>query len=122
VRRRVLLDENVPHQLRPFLSDHDAQTASYAGFAGLKNGALLKAATEAKFEVMVTADKTIQDEQNMAGRTIALVSLSANSWRIIRNHVSAIALAVDAAAPGSFTRVECGNFGRSTKPQNPSLG
>src|ERR1700761_9503988 len=98
---KVLLDENVPHQLRLHLTEHETITASYAGFAGLKNGMLLNAATEAGFNVLVTADKTIQDEQNMAGRTIALVSLSANSWRIIRNQTDKIAFAIDHATEGS---------------------
>jgi hypothetical protein len=60
----VLLDENVPHALRRQLSKHDTITAAYAGLAGLKNGALLKAAIEAGFEVVVTGDKTLQYEQS----------------------------------------------------------
>jgi hypothetical protein len=43
---------------------------------------------------------------------MALVSLSANAWRIIRQHVEKIAAAVDAATPGLLTRVECGTFER----------
>ncbi len=108
----MLLDENVPHQLRPFLQQHEAITALYAGFAGLKNGALLQAATEAGFQVLVTADKTIQNEQNLSGRKIALISLSANSWRLLRHHTEVIARAVDFATEGSFTRVACGTFRR----------
>jgi hypothetical protein len=44
--KRVLLDENVAHALRKHLSNHKTVTAAYAGFAGLKNGELLKAALE----------------------------------------------------------------------------
>lgn len=47
---KVLLDENVPHDLRPFLRHHDTFTVVYAGFAGLKNGALLDAAEKAAFD------------------------------------------------------------------------
>jgi hypothetical protein len=43
---RVLLDENLPHALRRHLSHHRTVTASYAGLAGYKNGALLKAAAK----------------------------------------------------------------------------
>jgi hypothetical protein len=42
---RVLLDECVPHGLRKYLSTQDTVTASYAGLAGYKNGALMKAAS-----------------------------------------------------------------------------
>ena len=41
---RILLDECVDERLRHLFHEHDCQTARYAGFAGLKNGALLLAA------------------------------------------------------------------------------
>jgi len=56
---KVLLDENLPHALRNHLPNHDVVTAVYAGLAGYKNGALLRAADEAGFDVLVTADKTL---------------------------------------------------------------
>jgi len=39
---------------------HETITAAYAGLAGYPNGALLKAAAEAGFDVLVTGDKTLQ--------------------------------------------------------------
>jgi predicted nuclease of predicted toxin-antitoxin system len=78
VRKRVLLDENLPHALRNSLPVHEVVTAAYAGLAGYQNGELLKAATEAGFEVLVTGDQTLQYEQNLAGQKIAVVCLSAN--------------------------------------------
>ena len=47
---RILLDECVNERLRNHLSDHDVQSARYAGFGGLKNGELLDAAESARFE------------------------------------------------------------------------
>lgn len=112
---KVLLDENLPHSLRLHLGGHDAQTAVYAGFAGLKNGELLSAAEEAAFDVLVTGDQTLHYEQNLANRRLAIVSLSAVSWQILEPHVEQIVAAVDAAAPGSFTKVDCGVFRRGRK-------
>jgi hypothetical protein len=109
---RVLLDENLPHALRRNLSHHETVTAAYAGLAGYKNGALLKAAIEAGFDVLVTADKTLQHEQNLSGFDIAIVLLSANAWRVIEPYTERIAAAIDRAAPRSFTRVDCGTFMR----------
>jgi hypothetical protein len=54
---RILLDECVDERLRHFFHEHDCQTARFAGFAGLKNGALLIAAEAAGFEVIVTVDQ-----------------------------------------------------------------
>jgi hypothetical protein len=54
VKRRILLDENVPHDLRHHLGQHETMTVAYAGFAGYKNGQLLDAAEAAGFDVLVT--------------------------------------------------------------------
>jgi hypothetical protein len=120
---KVLLDENLPHDLRRALSALDPVTAQYSGWAGLKNGELLTAAEDAGFEVLVTGDKTVQFEQNMKHREILVVSLSAPHWQFVKNHVRQIALAIKAATPGSFTRVDCGKFVRPRRrPKGPALG
>ena len=122
---KVLLDENLPHALRNHLPKHEVVTGAYAGLAGYKNGVLLRAAAEGCFDVLLTADKTLPFEQNLAGQKMALVSLSANVWRIIKLHVEKIASAVDAATPGSLTRVECGTFvrpRRKPEPKGPPFG
>ncbi len=56
---KVLLDEDVPHDLRPRLSGHEVYTARHLGWDGVKNGALLKLAEEAGFAVFVTADQKL---------------------------------------------------------------
>jgi hypothetical protein len=120
---KVLLDENVPHDLRPFLRHHDTFTAAFVGYAGLKNGKLLDAAEADGFQVLATADKTLHYEHNMSGRKIALISLSAVSWPVIEPHVGKIIDAVDHAAQGSFTRVDVGRFRRiQNHPASPANG
>lgn len=111
-----MLDENLPRVFRNHLPQHDVVTAAYAGLAGYKNGALLQAANDAGFDVLVTGDKTLRYEQNLSGQNLALVSLSANAWQIIRSRVKKISAAVDAATPESFTRVDVGTFSRGQKP------
>jgi hypothetical protein len=88
---RVLLDENMAHKLRRGLAAFDTATVQYIGFGGLKNGELLSAAEAAGFAVFVTGDKTLEYEQDMKGRNIAVVALSATHWPIVRNHVMRIA-------------------------------
>lgn len=58
-RVKVLLDENIPHDLRPQLTHQDTYTVGYLGWAGLKNGRLLKAADAGGFDVLVTRDLLI---------------------------------------------------------------
>jgi hypothetical protein len=97
---KILLDQNVPRPLVPFLGVHQVTRASELGWSELKNGALLTAAERAGFDVLLSGDKTIQhDEQNMAGRKIALVYMSDNHWPLVKDHVAAIVEALDGALP-----------------------
>jgi hypothetical protein len=62
---KVLLDENLDHGLRKHLSGHDVVTVRFMGWAGLKNGELLRAAEDNGVEVLVTGDRTLNYEQNL---------------------------------------------------------
>jgi hypothetical protein len=54
---KVLLDENMSHQLRAYLPGHDVSTAVYVGFGGFRNGELLQAGEAAGFDVLLTGDR-----------------------------------------------------------------
>lgn len=112
----------MPHDLRQALSSFDPVTVQYMGCGGLQNGELLTVAESAGFDVFVTGDKTVQFEQNMSQTKIGVVSLSAPHWPLIKGHIDRIALAIEGATPGSFTRVNVGVFGRGRKPNRPTLG
>jgi hypothetical protein len=101
----------MPHQLRAHLPNHDVSTAVYVGFGGFTNGELLQAAEAAGFDVLLTGDLSLEYQQNLTGRKIAIVSLSANSWQILRHHVPAISEAIRTSSPSSFRRVDCGKYG-----------
>jgi hypothetical protein len=79
---RLLLDECVDERLRLLFSGHDCHSARYAGLAGLKNGELLLAAEAAGFEVIVTVDQNIPDQQNLGSRKVALFILCAPTNRL----------------------------------------
>jgi hypothetical protein len=114
---KVLLDENLDHALRKLLGHHEVLTVAYMGWAGLKNGELLRTAEESGIDVLLTGDGTLNYEQNLEGRRLAVVALSAIQLPIIREHLPKIVTAIDSAAPGSFQAVECGTF-RRRKPPN----
>ena len=109
---KVLLDENLAHRLRKNLGGHDVFTVSYEGWAGLKNGELLRTAENDGFEVFLTGDQTLAYEQNLVGRTIAIVALSTVEWDILKHHLPLIVAALDDARSGSFQTVDCGRFER----------
>ena len=64
---KVLLDENLAHRLRTNLGAHELFTVSYKGWAGLKNGELLRTSENDGIEVFLTGDQTLAYEQNLAG-------------------------------------------------------
>ena len=78
---RVLLDESLPRQLAPLLVGHAAQTVPQAGWAGLSNGELLRRA-ETRFDVLVTGDRNIQYQQNLASLKVGLVLVAAPNNRV----------------------------------------
>ena len=54
---RVLLDEQLPRHLAGEIAGHDVSTVQQCGWAGLKNGELLRPAAAEGFDVLVTADR-----------------------------------------------------------------
>ena len=76
---RVLLDEQLPRQLVAYLTSHDVRTVQQEGWAGLKNGELLKRAKAAGFEALLTADQNLEFQQNLADSGLFIVVIVAVS-------------------------------------------
>ncbi|MGH2385464.1 MAG: hypothetical protein ACRDGB_10495 [Candidatus Limnocylindria bacterium] len=87
------------------LPDHDVATAAYAGLAGLPNGELIERAVAAGFDVILSLDRGIPHQQNLARHAIGFVLISDNDVELIRPYVDRLSTAVDAASPGSAVRV-----------------
>ena len=92
--------------VRPFLEGHTVRTAAQQGWDKLKNGELLNAAEEAGFDILLTTDKNIRYQQNLAGRRIAIVVLGQQQWPRLRPHIERVIEAVNAATPGSLVEVD----------------
>jgi hypothetical protein len=60
--REGLLDANLAHRLRKSLGAHKIFTVSHKGWAGLKNGELLRTAENAGIKIFLTGDQTLTDE------------------------------------------------------------
>ena len=103
---RVLFDNGTPRGLASALSGHLVEESRSRGWDILRNGELLEAAEIAGFQVFVTTDRSLRYQQNLTGRTIAIVVLGNGRWRLIRANLPRIAAAVSAATPGTFTEVE----------------
>ena len=78
---RVLLDENLPFKLRRlFEAGVEVVTVDYRGWKGKENGELLKSA-ESEFDVFVTMDQGIPQQQNLSEIKMGIVLLEAKGNR-----------------------------------------
>jgi hypothetical protein len=103
----VLFDNGTPRTLARYLIDrHTVTEARARGWQELDNGALLAQAEASGFQVLVTTDKNIRYQQNLADRRIALVVLGNGRWSLIKQNVAKVVAAVNAATPGSYTEIE----------------
>jgi hypothetical protein len=103
---RILFDQGTPVQIRRFLQGHAIRTAREQGWSTLANGDLLRVAEEASFDVFLTTDKNLRYQQNLAGRTIAVIVLGNGLWPLVKPLLPQVVAAVEAAKPGSYTEVE----------------
>lgn len=78
---RILLDACLPKGLCNSLPEHEVATAPQMGWADLDNGDLLDALA-GRFDVLVTVDKGIPNQQRHRGRPFGLVVLRANTNRL----------------------------------------
>jgi hypothetical protein len=74
-------------------------TAAQQQWDTLKNGDLLTVAEQAGSEVFLTTDKNLRYQQNMPGRTIAVVVIGVQQWPALQPHVALVVAAVTAATP-----------------------
>ena len=103
----VLFDHGTPKGLARALSGHTIHTAQSKCWDTLSNGALLDAAEEAGFDLLLTTDRRIRYQQNLQARRIALVVLTGSTkWSRVRQQADRIAAAVAAATPGSYAEVD----------------
>ena len=78
---RVLLDECVDRRLAREIVGHEVRTVPEEGWAGLKNGDLLKRAQE-QFDVFVTVDRSLPFQRDVSAFSIAVVILRTPTSRL----------------------------------------
>ena len=79
---RLLLDECLPKRLKRAFVGFEVSTVPEMGWAGTKDGALLRLALEAGFDAFITVDAGIQHQQNLADVPLRIVALNVISNRL----------------------------------------
>ena len=79
---RLLLDESLPWRLARLLEGHRVESVQRAGWAGVQNGALLKLAATT-YDAFITADQSLQYQQNLSTLPLAVFVLAARSTALV---------------------------------------
>jgi hypothetical protein len=103
---RVLLDECVPRSLRRDLPHHEVGTVAEPGWAGVKNGELLRLAAQ-KFDELLTVDRNLEYQQNFARLQLAVIIIHApsNDVSAIRPYIPAVLAAIPKARTGEIINI-----------------
>ena len=69
---KILLDECVDRRFAKEILGHDVKTVPQMGWAGIKNGELMKLA-ETDFDIFLTVDRNLSYQQNLTKFNITLI-------------------------------------------------
>jgi hypothetical protein len=78
----VLIDESLPKRLRLELPGFQAFTVPQRGWSSTKNGALLRLAESDGFDAFLTADQSLQFQQNLASSRLRIIVFATISNRL----------------------------------------
>ena len=113
---KVLFDQCTPEALREALPEHDVQTADEARMGGLENGELIDEAVRRGYDLLVTADRRMQKQQEIEGKPLRVVVLTRPDWLKAEKQIREIRQAI---AHGGPWTVHAGN---STKNAAATAG
>ena len=71
----------------------------------MKNGELLERAQTEGYQLMVTTDQNLKYQQQLSGRTLAIVVLLSTSWPRIKLKIHEVVSAVNAINPCDYIEV-----------------
>lgn len=102
---KILFDQGTPAPLRRFLDFGVVVTAAENGWSDLSNGDLIAVAEKEGFEVLVTTDRNLRYQQNLASRSIAIAVLLQPAWPILKIRAQEIAKAIATFRPGDYREI-----------------
>ncbi|MFT4728615.1 MAG: putative nuclease of putative toxin-antitoxin system [Granulosicoccus sp.] len=80
---KLLLDEQMPRKIaRHFPASFTVEHVQLVGWGGIKNGALLKLASDNGYDALISADKNMSYQQNEDALKISVVVLNVHQLRL----------------------------------------
>jgi hypothetical protein len=104
---KILLDENLPHDLQHLLTGHDTFTVAYMGWSGRENGELLSLAADSGFEAILTVDTGVGYEHSPGTLPVSVIVLRSRTNKLddIRPLVPRVLFALENLAPRAIVRI-----------------
>lgn len=103
-----MLDENIPAKLRfDFGKRYEVRTVGDMGWLGKKNGELLGLATLNGFEVFITLDKNLKNQQNLSRFEIKFILLLAkdNKHQTLQPYIEKIKTLLSSDSLPNFNEI-----------------
>jgi hypothetical protein len=105
--KRIILDEGVPKILAKKLRENGVDAIAFPNdWKQLSDGALLNGIERQGFQVLITSDKRMQFQQNIASRNLAVLVLPTNDRIMLLKMVSDVVDALQRAKLGEFHQVK----------------
>jgi len=103
---KILIDECLPRKLKRDLPGHDVKTVPEAGWAGTKNGALLRLMAGV-YDVFITIDNNLEDQQQLATQPVGFIVLSAvnNKFATLQPLMPQVLAALETIGPGQVINI-----------------
>lgn len=79
---KILLDECVTKRLKKYLAEFEVFTVRELALSGIKNGQLMTYCVENKFDILLTIDKNLMQQQNLDKYPATIVVLNCLTSKI----------------------------------------
>ncbi|MEX2578891.1 MAG: hypothetical protein WD342_07520 [Verrucomicrobiales bacterium] len=99
---KILFDQGTPLPLRTFLPEGSVTTAAQRGWSDLANGDLIALAEGDGFDVLVTTDTNLKDQQNLSDRRIAIAVVLQPAWPLLKKRAVEGAERIEALEAGGL--------------------
>lgn len=101
---KIIIDECVPSIVKRGLPHRGIKTVQDMGWAGIKNGELLKLVV-AEFDVFITSDKNLRHQQNLKAIDLAIVLLPSNQVPVVKALLPQIDQSLDDITAQAFIEI-----------------
>ena len=102
---RIIFDHNVPAPLSNFLPEHEVQFAASLGWEEISDGELLQRACQDRYDLLITADQGIRNQQRVEDFPIAIIELSTPNWPRLERYHERVRQALSQATNGTVLQV-----------------